>query len=318
MLVRLLEHHQRLLRVAAVAVCALAGARAALHVFDAMDGTPAAWAAEPPKRAPSAGAAVAAPTAASKSGAALVERNLFCSDCVAPPDGAVGPVAPASSEPPVTALPLHLIATHVATAGPGRSSAMVLDGASSNQGAYRMGEHLPGAGSIVRIGGRSIDFENPAAGRVERLAIAEPAAPKPPGPAAEQPGDDAPPANRRDRAADPELKAALDAGVRAIDETTFEVDRGLIESVIARPQSAARGARVALRDGGLRLSAVRPDSAHAHLGLKSGDTILAVNGVELSSPDKMLEAVTALRNESNISLSITRRREPVTLTYRVR
>ncbi len=88
--------------------------------------------------------------------------------------------------------------------------------------------------------------------------------------------------------------------------------------MLARPQAAAGGARVMPRPDGLRVMRVKPESAHARLGLRSGDTIHAVNGIELSSPDKMLEAITQLRNESNISLSITRRREPVTLKYTVR
>lgn len=324
MLVRLLERHQRVLRVAALAACVLSAARAIVHVVEALDGSSTAWAAETPAAGPARAAPTPTPTASAPSlgasGAALVERNPFCSAC-APPVADAGPVAEdvGSSEPPATALPLHLIATHVAADRAGRSSAMVQDAPSNSQGAYRLGESLPGAGPVVRIGGRSIDFENPGTGRVERLAIAEIAAParSAPEPVAEEPHDDTSPARRR-RGADPELAAALDSGIKAIDETHFEVERGLIESVIARPQSAARGARVALGQGGLRLTRVRPDSAHARLGLKSGDTILAVNGVELSSPDKMLEAVTRLRNETSISLSITRRREPVTLSYQIR
>jgi general secretion pathway protein C len=311
MLPRLIERHHRLLRIAAIAVCVLFGARALFDVLDAMDGAEA-WASAATPPAP----ALRRPAPLGKSGAALVERNLFCSTCTAvPPDAQ--PAETPSGEPPATALPLRLIATHVASGESARSVATVLDGSSSNQGAYRLGDSLPGAGAIVRIGGRSVDFQNPSKGRVERLAIAEPAVPAAPEAAA------APDVERNveragRRAADPELTAALEAGVRPIDATTFEVDRGLIERVIARPQSAARGARVTLREGGLRLAGVRPDSAHARLGLQSGDTILAVNGVELSSPDKMLEAVTRLRNESTISLSVTRKRQPVTLTYHIR
>jgi type II secretory pathway component PulC len=318
-LVRLLERYQRLVRLAAVAVCVLFGARALADVIDAMEGA-SAWAADtrparPAAKPPAATAAIAL----DKSGDALAERNLFCSTCtVALPDEKVAE-AP-SGVPPTTSLPLRLIATHVASGDASGSRATVQDSSSSHQGAYRMGDSLPGAGAIVRIGGRSVDFQNPAAGRVERLAIVEAtapaAAPEEAAPAATDVSDRPRPDRRR--AADPQLTAELDAGVRSIDATTFEVDRGLIERVIARPQAAARGARVSLREGGLRVSGVRPDSAHARLGLQSGDTILAVNGVDLSSPDKMLEAVSQLRNESRISLSVTRKRQPVTLTYHIR
>ncbi|HWM87730.1 MAG TPA: type II secretion system protein GspC [Kofleriaceae bacterium] len=328
MLARLLDRHLRLVHIAAFIVCALFGLRAMADMIDAI-GEASASDSEPPAapvaagsvpggRAPGEAGRPARPAERVASGAALVERNIFCSDCApaAPADGEVKPDP--SGIPPMTALPLRLIATHVA-AVEGQSSATVLHDSTANQGAYRLGEELPGAGAIVRIGGKSLDFENPGAGRVERLAIAEPAPPptaEPAGePAREQPNEERRGRRGRD---DPELTAALDAGVRAIDETTFEVDRKLIESVIAKPGAAARGARVSLRDGGLRLGGVRPSSAHARLGLKSGDTILSVNGIELSNADNMLGAVTRLRSESSIELSIKRRGQPVTLTYRVR
>jgi len=317
MLARILERHHRLVRLAAFAVCLFFGVRAMADALDAIGDASAADVGPTPTRTASATRPAPAP---SKSGAALAERNIFCSDCQ-PPQAPAAQTAPdPSGIPPATSLPLRLIATHVG-AGKGRtSSATVLHDATGNQGAYRMGDNLPGAGAIVRIGGRSLDFENPEAKRVERLAIAEhkPAPAETPA-EAEAPAA-APEERRRSRrgGTDPALQAALDSGVKAIDENTFEVDRKLVEDVLARPQAAAGGARILPRADGLRVMRVRPDSAHARLGLKSGDTIQSVNGIELSSGDKMLEAITQLRNQSNISLTLNRRGQPVTLSYRVR
>ena len=321
-LVRLFERHHRLVRIAAVAVCLLFGVRAMADMIDAVGDASAADEPVARRAVASGGARAARPAAPSKSGAAMVERNIFCSTCMpaAAPSAAAAPVD--NGIPPATSLPLRLIATHVpagAEGGSGRSSATILHDPTGGQGAYAVGHRMPGAGSIVRIGGRSVDFENPAASRVERLAIAD----KPPPPAEPAaPEGEAPPAERERRPGrgqvDSALQAKLDDGVRAIDETTFEVKRQLVEDVLARPRAAAGGARVMPRPDGLRVMRVKPESAHARLGLRSGDTIHAVNGIELSSPDKMLEAITQLRNESNITLSITRRREPVTLKYTVR
>jgi general secretion pathway protein C len=315
MLARILERHHRLVRLAAFAVCLLFGVRAMADALDAIGDASAADVG--PARTPTAPGAKPAP-APSKSGAALAERNIFCSDCQPPQPQATRTPTDPSGIPPATDLPLRLIATHIGT-GP-TSSATVLHDSTGNQGAYRMGDRLPGAGPIVRIGGRSLDFENPAANRVERLAIAEnkppPAEPAAKAEAPKQESDDRR-SSRRGRT-DPALQAALDSGVKAIDENTFEVDRKLVEDVLARPQAAAGGARILPRPDGLRVMRVRPDSAHARLGLKSGDTIQSVNGIELSSGDKMLEAITQLRNESNISLSVNRRGQPVNLSYRIR
>src|SRR5688500_10686287 len=85
MLVRLLERHQRVLRVAALAACVLSAARAIVHVARALDGSSTAWAAETPAARP---APRPTPTASApppgESGAALVERNPFCSACTPP------------------------------------------------------------------------------------------------------------------------------------------------------------------------------------------------------------------------------------------
>jgi general secretion pathway protein C len=319
MLARILERHHRLVRLAAFAVCLLFGVRAMADALDAIGDASAADVG--PARTPTAPRGKPAP-APSKSGAALAERNIFCSDCQPPQAQATQTPTDTSGVPPATDLPLRLIATHIGT-GPA-SSATVLHDSTGNQGAYRIGDRLPGAGEIVRIGGRSLDFENPAANRVERLAIAENKPPpekteaKAEAPAAQERDDRDDRRQSRRGATDPALQAALDSGVKAIDENTFEVDRKLVEDVLARPQAAAGGARILPRQDGLRVMRVRPDSAHARLGLKSGDTIQSVNGIELSSGDKMLEAITQLRNESNISLTLNRRGQPVTLSYRIR
>lgn len=322
MLARILDRHRRLLYIAAFAACSLFGVRAMADMLDAIGDADAADAVPVGAARPAAGRGRAAPAAApSKSGAALADRNMFCSSCQRAAAAAAAPTVADDGTPPATSLPLRLIATHVAagSSGGGRSAATVLHDPSGSQGAFALGDRLPGAGAIVRIGGRSVDFENPAAGRVERLALEEMRPPAAPAGDRTPAVEERPDAHKPGRAgADPALQAQLDSGVRAIDETTFEVDRKLVEDVLARPQAASRGARIVPRADGLRVFAVKPDSAHARLGLRSGDIIHAVNGIDLSSADKMLQAITQLRNESSISLSITRRSEPVTLNYRVR
>ena len=320
MLARILDRHRRILYIAAFAACSLFGVRAMADMLDAIGDADAADVAPVGAARPAAGR-TAPPATPSKSGAALADRNMFCSSCQRAAAAAAAPAVADDGTPPATSLPLRLIATHVAASpsGGGRSAATVLHDPSGSQGAFTLGDRLPGAGAIVRIGGRSVDFENPAAGRVERLALEEMKAPPAPPAGDRTAGEAQPDAHKPERAgADPALQAQLDSGVRAIDETTFEVDRKLVEDVLARPQAASRGARIVPRADGLRVFAVKPDSAHARLGLRSGDIIHAVNGIDLSSADKMLQAITQLRNESSISLSITRRSEPVTLNYRVR
>ena len=52
--------------------------------------------------------------------------------------------------------------------------------------------------------------------------------------------------------------------------------------------------------------------------MQNGDTIKAINGLDMSSPDKALEIYTKLRYASHLSVSVERRGENTTLDYSIR
>ena len=72
------------------------------------------------------------------------------------------------------------------------------------------------------------------------------------------------------------------------------------------------------KPNGFKLYAIRPSSAFAKIGLQNGDTIHAINGFDLTSPDKALEVYTKVREANSISVSITRRGKPVNMNYSIR
>jgi general secretion pathway protein C len=254
----------------------------------------------------------------SKSGATLAARNMFCSTCV-PEAPATDPTTPADPNAvPITSLPLQLLATNVAR-NEEHSFATIRNTATSSQGAYWKAQEIPGAGKVERIAGSYVDFHNPGTNRVERISLldtARPPEPPPPpvttptvAPASAEPTD--------------ELTAKLDQGIRKMSEDSYEVDRSLVNELLANPMSVARGARIvpSVKDGqpnGFKLYAIRPNSVYAKLGLRNGDTISSVNGFDLSSPDKALEVYTKVREASNLSVSVVRRGKPTTLNYNIR
>jgi general secretion pathway protein C len=125
------------------------------------------------------------------------------------------------------------------------------------------------------------------------------------------------------RATRKELMAAVDAGVRKLDDHSYEVDRAVVTQMLANPRAATRGARIvpSVKDGkpnGFKLYAVRPTSVYARIGFKSGDTIHAINGFELNTMDKALEVYTKVREASSLSVTLTRRGKPFTLDYTIR
>ncbi len=253
-------------------------------------------------------------TTRSKLGEPLVTRNMFCSECSPPADDVPvddGPVVD-SDTPPTTSLPLKLIATNVADPEK-HSFATVHNTSSAVVGAYRIGDPIPSAGPIVRIRGKYIDFENNVSKRVERLSF----------------GDAPPPKTRptrtrptRDRGKKDDLTASLDDGIKKVSDTSYEIDRALVDKIIANP-TAIRGARIvpSIKNGkpnGFKLYAIRPSSAFAKIGLQNGDTIHSINGFDLTTPDKALEVYTKVREANSLSVTITRRGKNVTMDYNIR
>ena len=307
-----------LVRAAVVVACSAFAANAVAHVIAA---TAFAERTDPLRRP-----ALARPAASSQvrpgadpSAAALVARNMFCSTCVV--EEPAPSVASAATGPVATELPLRLVATNVSAVG-ASSFATIRNTSTGQQGAYRVGERIPGAGPLRSILGKYVEFDNQTARRLERISLltARPSTP----PARPRPVIEPPkrPKNER-RAARDALLAAVKAGVRKLDDDSYEVDRAVVAKVLANPGAATRGARIvpSVKNGkpnGFKMYAVRPSSVYARIGFKSGDTIHAINGFELNTMDKALEVYTKVREASSLSVTLTRRGKPLTLDYSIK
>ncbi len=300
-----------------IIICSALAATAVGHVIEATALTDSDKPAKraPVRPAPTAGAADKSKP--SKVGLAIAERNMFCSECQpVTPVADTGPV-PSDGSPPITSLPLKLVATNIAS-DEKLSFATIQNTQNNASGMYRQGDEIPSAGPVVRVVGKFVDFENKSSHRTERISLLGGAPPAPPPTtvaAAEAPPDDGKPKD--------DLLAAVDAGVKKIDETTFEIDRSLVDKVLANPTAVARGARVvpSVKNGqpnGFKLYAIRPSSVYAKIGLMNGDTIHAVNGFELTSLDKGLEVYTKVKESTSLSVSVTRRGKPLNLSYTIK
>jgi general secretion pathway protein C len=304
----LIKRYFWVLGAAVVFICAVFAAKATSHIVEAKFlGDPA--------KAPHVAAVMPSPSAPakesrSKDGTPFAQRNMFCSECT--------PAVPVANADPsqisTTSLPLQLLATMVAT-NEKDSYATIVNTENQKQGAYAIGDQVPGAtGKVKEIHYKYIDFEN--AGHVERLVLvgaAPPAAAATPVASTEGTGDE-----NKD-----ELQAAIDNGIKKIDENNYEIDKSLVDKVLANPMGVAKGARVvpAVKNGkpdGFKLYAIRPNSAYAKLGLTNGDTLQSINGFELTSADKALEVYTKLREATRLSVEITRRGKQQTLNYTIR
>ena len=303
----LVKRYFWILGAVVVMVCSVFAAKATGHIVEAQFlGDPA--------HAPKV-VAMARPDAQptkpkhAKDGNQFQDRNMFCSDCT-PPVVAATNLDPSSVTN--TSLPLILVATNVAPTDKD-SYATVINTENQKQGAFGVGDKLPGAsGPVKTIKFKYVEFEN--AGHIERLALVGVTLPPVPVASTEPvksdgDGDD--------------LQASIDNGIKKIDDSTYEIDKKLVDQVLANPMAVAKGARVvpAVKNGkpdGFKLYAIRPSSVYAKLGLTNGDTIQSINGFELTTADKALEVYTKLREATSLEMEVTRRGKPVTLKYTIR
>jgi len=289
-----------------VMVCMVFAAKATSHIVEAKYLGDSDHAAKITPLAPSPAAPVK--QVRSKDGTAFANRDMFCSECTPP-------VVVASSTDPSsianTTLPLVLLATNIGTKTE-ESYATIINTENQRQGSFSVGDPIPGAsGKLKYIHYKFVDFENN--GHTERLVLAGATVPVTVATAEPPPSD----------GSGDDLQASIDNGIKKIDDNTYEIDKALVDKVLANPMGVAKGARVvpAVKNGkpdGFKLYAIRPSSVYSKLGLQNGDTLQSINGFDLTSADKALEVYTKLREATSLEVEITRRGKTEKLKYSIR
>jgi general secretion pathway protein C len=292
--------------LAVIALCAIFGARATATVIESrfVSGIPSARHSPRP-------AASAPPAVYSKQVEEILQRNIFCSAC--PPILPVPamPGAPTVPELQRTSLPIKLLAIMFAPppADPRWSMAIIRDNDEKTAGPYGIGSRLREATvseiDEVRV---YLDF---GGGRIEYLELLDRPAPAPGAPVAVA----APPS-------DP-FAAELDKGIRKTGANSYEVQHSTLDALLGNMGALSRAARIVpeTRDGksvGFRLFSVKPDGPFGKIGLQNGDVISAINGLEMTSPDKALEVYTKLKTANHLSVGLERNGQKITEDYNIR
>ena len=89
-----------------------------------------------------------------------------------------------------------------------------------------------------------------------------------------------------------------------------------------RPQAPFRSLRFVpdRKDGklvGLRLFGIRPGSLLSTLGLQNGDRLESINGLEIASPEKALEAYARLSTAKRLSVRVVRLGKPLQIDLNI-
>jgi general secretion pathway protein C len=215
---------------------------------------------------------------------------------------------------PKAASNLKLLGT---VAWPGGFGYAIVSGQSGTQEVFRTGQHVPGAGRLLRVGTNEIVIDE-GGGAETRVPLAE-VSPMAAAKTLKMPGKmPAQPPPSRHTAAPPRQDFARQTG-----ENTYVVDKEAIDASLANPKHVLTDARLLphVVDGvqdGFIISEVRSGGIYDNLGLRNGDVLSAVNNLKLSDPEVALQAFTALRGLDKVELDVVRGGEKMTLTYTIR
>ena len=110
--------------------------------------------------------------------------------------------------------------------------------------------------------------------------------------------------------------------IKKISDTEFQIDRAVVDNILEHQADLMRTARIVpeQKDGkvvGIRLFGIKPETLLGKLGLQNGDRLEAINGFEMASPEKALEAYARLRSAESLSVKVTRRGNPVTIDFKI-
>lgn len=137
------------------------------------------------------------------------------------------------------------------------------------------------------------------------------------------PGEVPPDENKESSSSSRKIDPEIASKIKQISETEFEIDRSAVEKILEDQAQLMRSARIVpeQKDGktiGVRLFGVRPDTLLGTLGLKNGDRLEQINGFDMGSPEKALEAYARLRTAENLKIKLNRRGQATTIDFKIK
>lgn len=250
----------------------------------------------------------------------ILDRNIFCSTCekvTETPNKAEEGDQGSNTDPIKTSLNLQLIATLVSPDDQAWSFAAILDNADGRTRLYAIGRKVPGDAEITDIMERRVLLLNGR--RHEYLDIG---AENNPDSSNAPPPTPTPPVSFKPRGLSG-MEQEVAKSIRKVGENRYEIERSALNKVLGNTTLLARSARIvpSVKNGqpnGFKLYAIRPGSLYSLLGMANGDTINAINGHAITTPDTALEVYTKLRSASHVSISFTRQNKTITNEYTIR
>jgi general secretion pathway protein C len=111
--------------------------------------------------------------------------------------------------------------------------------------------------------------------------------------------------------------------IQKVSANEFNVDRSVIDKILENQAVLMRSARIVPEQEngktvGIRLFGIRPDTLLGTIGLENGDRLEKINGFDMASPEKALEAYARLRAADHLTVSINRRGQPTNIDFNIK
>ena len=133
------------------------------------------------------------------------------------------------------------------------------------------------------------------------------------------PASSAPPSSGGGKTLDP----AIAKGIQKVSPTEYNIDRGVVDKILENQADLMRQARIVPeqengRVVGIRLFGVKQETLLGVLGMENGDRLQTINGFDMSSPEKALEAYARLRTADKLTISLNRRGQNMNIDYNIK
>ncbi len=121
----------------------------------------------------------------------------------------------------------------------------------------------------------------------------------------------------------PALDPSMAKGIQRVSATEFNIDRGVVDKILENQAELMKQARIMPEQEngkvvGIRMYGIRPETLLGTLGMENGDRLQTINGFDMASPEKALEAYARLRTADKLTVQVNRNGKTMNLDYNIK
>jgi general secretion pathway protein C len=119
------------------------------------------------------------------------------------------------------------------------------------------------------------------------------------------------------------VPADIASKIQKVSANEFNVDRQVVDKILENQAELMKSARIVPEQEngkvvGIRLFGIRPDTLLGTLGLENGDRLQSINGFDMASPEKALEAYARLRTADHLTVQVNRRGQNQNIDFNIK